>query len=321
MKLSHFEAGLLCALKLDADIPLKQVAEKLGKSVSTVRAAVADLEEREVIRFYPLVNVHRLGYSLFLLYFTPVAAQEEALLRSLKEHSHVSWFARFSSDLHKYCASFVCRSPLHYSTIISELGAQHGACFHSSATQIQINLTLFNPKHLLPEEIDLGSVSVKAEGPVVQIDERDNLILSGLLHHRYSSIRDLARQLDVAHSTVHERVNFFKQSGILERFTYLPNISAVGLDVYRALIKARSLHPDVRKEFFEFCRHHPLITVLLECFGTWDFEIGLESPDRSSVDAAISVLTKQFGKLIEVVDVMKREERTKDTCYPFYHRP
>jgi DNA-binding Lrp family transcriptional regulator len=320
MTLSEFEAALISTLKLDADIPLKQVADKLGKSVSTVRAAVADLEQREVIRFYPFVNVHRLGYSLFLLYFNPVAAHEEALLRSLQEHSHVSWLARFSSNAHKYCASFVCKSPLHYRQVLSELGASHGACLHSSATQIQINLTLFPPKYLTPATISPEFLTVGADGPSVELDERDHHILHGLLHLHYSSIRDLARQLDLAHSTVHERVGFLKESSVIERFTYIPKIPAIGLGVYRALVKSHTLHPDIRRAVFDFCRHHPLITVLLECFGTWDFEIGLESPDRASVDAAIHELTKEFGKLIEVVDVMKREERTKDVCYPFHHR-
>ena len=68
---------------------------------------------------------------------------------------------------------------------------------------------------------------------------------------------------------------------------------------------------------FEFCQCEPHVTVFLESFGAWDFEIGLETPSREAVDALTAALSHRFGKLISVVSVLKREERIKVACYPF----
>ncbi len=316
-ELTEFEAAVIHAVKLDGDVSLKEIADTLGKSVSTLRASLAKLEERKLIRFYPFVNVFRLGYSVFLFYFNPVKAHEDALVATLQASDKVSWLARYASDEFRYCASFVCKTPLEYQRALQELGRAHGASFYSSTTQIQTALTMFSPKYLAPSRPGQEYLTLTAEGGVVQLDDTDRVILSGLLTNTYSSIRDLARQLELPHSSVSERVNSLKADGVIERFVYLPNATALGMDVYTVTLKACTLHPDLRKELFEFCQSESRVTVFLESFGAWDFEVGVEAPSRECVDTITAKLSQRFGKLLKVVGILKREERMKVACYPF----
>ncbi len=315
--LSEFEAAVIDAVKLDGEVSLKEVAERLGKSVSTLRATLSKLEENGYIRFYPFVNVFRLGYSVFLFYFNPVQAQEDAVIATLKASDSVSWLARYSSESFRYCASFVCKTPLEYQRALEKLGREHGASFHSSATQVQTALSIFSPKYLAPARANESFITLESEGQVVEVDDTDRAILSGLLNNTYSSIRDLARQLELPHSTVSERVTSLKARGVIERFVYLPNAAVLGMGVYTVTLKARTLHPNLRAELFKFCKTEPTVTVFLECFGAWDFEVGFEAPSREVVDAAVTRISARFGKLLHVVSILKREERMKVLCYPF----
>lgn len=114
-----------------------------------------------------------------------------------------------------------------------------------------------------------------------------------------------------------ERVNSLKSNDVIERFVYLPNAAALGVDVYSVVLKRCTLHPDLRKELFEFCQTEPRITVFLECFGAWDFEVGIEAASRETVDTITTAIAQRFGKLLKVVGTLKREERMKVVCYPF----
>ncbi len=316
-KLSDFDAAVINALELDGEVSLKAVAEDLGKSVSTVRASLARLEENKLMRFYPFVNVFRLGYSIFIFYFNPVKAHEESLIATLQASDRIAWLARYDSDEFRYCASFVCTSPFEYQRALEELGRDHGASFYSSATQIQTALTMFKSKYLSPSRSSPGYVTVAAQGGVVPFDDIDRTILSGLLSNTYSSIRELARQLELPHSTVNERVSSLKAHGVIERFVYLPEVSVWGIDVYAVNLKRCTLHPDLRKELFDFCEREPRITVLLECFGAWDFEVNIESSSREEVDAIVASLLQRFGKLLTVAGILRRVEQMKVVCYPF----
>ncbi len=56
---------ILRCLYQDARMPLRQIAEKLGISVSTVSVRIKDLEDEKVIKGYiPILDPEKLGYDL-----------------------------------------------------------------------------------------------------------------------------------------------------------------------------------------------------------------------------------------------------------------
>lgn len=317
MKLSDFDAALINIFKLDADRSLKDVAHELGKSVSAVRAGLSRLEERKIISYYPFVNICTLGYSIFLFYFTPAAAQERTIIQHLQADDRVSWLAQFSGGATKYCASFICTSPYEYQQALSELGARHGATFQSSFSLVETSLSLFSNKYLAPRIKNYDALTWRDEGGITPLDTLDKRILTGLLQRRYTSVRDLSRQLKIAHSTVSERINNLKGNKVLQRFVYLPNPQMFGYSHYKVLLKTRTLHPQFKKELWKFVLSELHTTILLECIGVWDFEIGIEISKPIELEQFCARLQKQFGKLTEIVGTIKREDKLKERCYPF----
>ena len=59
---------ILRCLYQDARMPLRQIAEKLGISVSTVSVRIKELEEEKVIKGYiPILDPEKLGYDLLTI--------------------------------------------------------------------------------------------------------------------------------------------------------------------------------------------------------------------------------------------------------------
>jgi DNA-binding Lrp family transcriptional regulator len=59
---------ILRCLYQDARMPLRQIAEKLGISVSTVSVRIKDLENEKVIKGYiPILDPEKLGYDLLTI--------------------------------------------------------------------------------------------------------------------------------------------------------------------------------------------------------------------------------------------------------------
>jgi DNA-binding Lrp family transcriptional regulator len=316
MRLSDFESAIIDALKLDAERPLKEIADSLGKSVSAVRSTLSKLEEQNTIRYYPFINIYALGYTNFLYYFTPVPSQEKKIVEILSDNDHVSWLSRFSGG-YEYCASFVSTSPSRFREMLASIGKKYHVTCKFSCVQVQTALTMFSPKYLHAREPNLGHVSWAAESKSTEVDKLDVKILSGLVQRKYSSLRDLSRQIKVSHSTLAERVSRLVSRGVIKKFTYIHSPAQFGRTSYKVMVKSMTLHPRFKEELFEICRLHPLVTVFLECFGTWDFELSVEVREQAEVDRFVEGLRLHFGKLIDIVHVMKRQEKLKDACFPF----
>lgn len=67
--------------------------------------------------------------------------------------------------------------------------------------------------------------------PSPRIDDVDLKLVRLLAKDSRRSIRDLAKELDLAGSTVHARLRRLVESGIIRRFTILPDYDALGYTV------------------------------------------------------------------------------------------
>lgn len=63
---------------------------------------------------------------------------------------------------------------------------------------------------------------------LLKLDDNDHSILAALRNDSRKTIRDLAAELGMRPSTVHERIRRLRASGIIERFTLKLNNDAVG---------------------------------------------------------------------------------------------
>lgn len=84
MTYQHLDRRLVRALQEDARRSMRQLAEELDVSTSTVRNHLRDLEESGVIRGYrPVVDYARLGYSLVAI--TRIKARGDAIPRIVED--------------------------------------------------------------------------------------------------------------------------------------------------------------------------------------------------------------------------------------------
>jgi DNA-binding Lrp family transcriptional regulator len=62
----------------------------------------------------------------------------------------------------------------------------------------------------------------------MKLDETDHNIIAVLREHSRSSIRDIAKKLNLRHSTVHLRIQKLTRDSIIEKFTIKLNNKAIG---------------------------------------------------------------------------------------------
>ena len=70
MRLSEQEMAVVSSLELRAELPIKNVRKETGLRDHSIRYALGKLEQREIARKVPVINVQRMGYAMHNIYFS-----------------------------------------------------------------------------------------------------------------------------------------------------------------------------------------------------------------------------------------------------------
>jgi Lrp/AsnC family transcriptional regulator, leucine-responsive regulatory protein len=69
---------------------------------------------------------------------------------------------------------------------------------------------------------------VRFTGAVIMLDEKDRLILRELREDAKKTTKTIAENTGIPRTTVHDRINKMEQSGIIRRFTVIPDYEKIG---------------------------------------------------------------------------------------------
>jgi DNA-binding Lrp family transcriptional regulator len=148
------------------------------------------------------------------------------------------------------------------------------------------------------------------------VDLLDRKILHSLCNSGFATDAEIARFLRVHPSVFHRRCETLRDKGIILGHTYRPNMSLLGYKSLRVLVTMKRLGADLRRRMLAFCHKQPSIRVLIESFGSWDYELELEWPDTQPIKLLTGAFHCEFLHDIHSVQVIPIFEHVKYSGYP-----
>jgi Lrp/AsnC family transcriptional regulator for asnA, asnC and gidA len=130
-----------------------------------------------------------------------------------------------------------------------------------------------------------------------KVDELDYNLIRLLALNARQSIRELARELNLAASTVHARLMRLVKSGIIKRFTILPDYNALGYTV--TVLILLQVEGGKIVEVGEYLARFPNVVAVYDITG--DYDLALIAKFRS-VD--------ELDKFIKAVNRLPEVKRT-----------
>ena len=297
---------------------MSEIQKVSGHRPHTIRYCLHKLQDRRIIRYYPFINVYPFGYGAYSVYFSLTPEGENVktrLIQALTEAEQVSWLAEIGGK-YQYCMTVLARQPHEVHAFLDRLTAAFGSFMGERCFSAQISLSIFHAKFL---GVPKPAKAFLKWGPVereVEIDELDRQILGGLTQFKYHSLQDCSRQLGLPNSTVAWRVKDLQRKGIIIGFVYLIDTLALGMQNFKLLLAAKDIS-GLHGKLFDFCKEHKHVTTLIECCGSWDFEIGVEIEDGAGVVRLEQDLKRKFGQLIAGIEILPQFGEIKVLCFPF----
>ena len=318
MKLSAKEAEILAAVELRADRPIEEVRKETGYRDHTIRYHLKSLEDRGVIRAIPFINAYALGLVQYNIFFS-VGIQgkktREDLLKTLVATRVVTWVGEMGADMP--FGMGICTRDLHdLHGLLLALSRRFPNVFYEKFISAQFSCTIFPRKYLSARRSKMQMLTLTKTPQVQEIDALDDQILSALSIVPHRSRRELAMKMKVPLSTLELRIKKLEQRGVIPGYYYAVDSSRFGMIGFKLLVFARGVNPELTGQLLRLSASHPSVVYLIECFGSWDYEIGVEVRRPEDVIDITQELYEQCGISISTVRVLSKFRDLKNINYP-----
>lgn len=309
MKLTEKEATVLASIELRADAPMKLLQKESGLREHTIRYALRSLINRKVITPLPFINLHRLGFTIYSLFFTVGGEKRgahDALIRSFVAAPNVLWVGEFGGEF-QYGVGFGAKHVSELSQFLDAISKKHGAIFHDKAVSVQLSSTVYPRRYLSSRKSSAQPITVTfGKREPVSIDATDAKILSALTTHGTWSHRQIALKIQIPLSTVELRIRKLREQGVIAGDIYSVDASQFDMESFKLLVYTKGLDSALTGKLDLYCRTNPNVTTLIDCLGSWGYEVNVEVRRPDQLSHTIQQIYEQFGTSIHTIKVLTK---------------
>ncbi|MCB0328270.1 MAG: Lrp/AsnC family transcriptional regulator [Bdellovibrionales bacterium] len=318
MRLSEKEAHILTCLELSADLGIPELRRITGYREHTLRYALNRLVERGIVTKSPFINLAKLGFTLHNIFFSLSSDNKklkDALLKEMVKTPEVSWVAEFGGD-YQYGIEICAFELAEVQRILYGFSEKFGNIFFQKAVSTQFAAHVLPRRYLSKKKVVGQPLSIQSQGGTVAIDELDEKILSALAQQGNVSHRQLAKEIGVPLSTFELRVKNLKKKGVILGSFYQVNPASYGASSYKLIVYGKGVNGALRDNLLAFADRHPNIISMFECFGSWDYELGVEVFEPREVASITQELYEEFGSELNNIQVLSKFQTLKLVLFP-----
>jgi Lrp/AsnC family leucine-responsive transcriptional regulator len=317
--LSETDCKILSVVNLHADMPLREIQSRTKLKEHQISYSLKKLLESGLITRKILVDVYRLGYTNYGLFFSIHSDNRRThrqILETLVRSPRISFLAELGGDF-QYELTFVAKELIEVSEFLDWLTQKFGNIFFQKSTATRLSLHDFPAKLLFPISGKPPALRWGMTHDRFAIDALDHNILSALSNSQATSTSTVARLLDIPYSTADFRIRRLEERKIIGGYFYLVDNFRIGIQNYLFLIYLKGMSHGLHERMLRFCREHKNIRYLVENLGEWDYEIGVEIRDQRAISDLSREILEIFGSDINTIKTLPIFAYHKVVNFPF----
>jgi DNA-binding Lrp family transcriptional regulator len=298
MKSSPAELAIFAALRFKADsAPASHFALTGQRHEAVHRAITKGLDER-VILFTSVINTYLIGLHRYSIFFSlsSEGRSKRAKVQELIQGSEIiSWGAELGGD-YDLGITLLAKSPADAYSRLENFNRLVGDVFQERAINAQLRMFLYPLKFLAPNAKHEEPVEIGPQDAEVPLSLFQLSLLRWLANNGQPSIKDMSRAIGASAQEIEEGIGYLKKTKVLACVGLIPHAEKLGLQIFLLLVHTKNSHPGLKESVRAFCEKHQRIDRLIECLGTWEFEIGLCVEHEGEAATIAEELTQTLGQ-------------------------
>jgi Lrp/AsnC family transcriptional regulator, leucine-responsive regulatory protein len=319
MKQSQKEKDTIFCAQLQANAPITGLKKLTGYRDHSIRYFLQRALDQGFIVRRCFINLNLIGCSQYEIYFSLSSEKKESrnrLIKTLIQSEKISWLGKLGGD-YQYGINICAKSIREVSDFLDSLSAKFGAIFLEKVIAVRISLSYFGNKYLSNKKRPDSCLSYHASLGRIPIDEIDHKILTKITETGDNSSRQLSRILGIPQTTLDYRIKKLEQQKIIVGYYYELQAAKLGMQTFMLLVCVKGFSSKFREIFFQFCKQHPKVVILIHSIGNWDFEVVVEVKDSVETTVLTEEIYDKFGAYLNWVKILPSFGYPKVMEYPF----
>jgi DNA-binding Lrp family transcriptional regulator len=303
MNLSDDEKKVLSLVTLRSDLSVRAIARRVGMRDHKVKYILKKLGDDGVYYSYPFVNFHRLGYlefNLFIAVKGGKGAARQKLISKLQKSPAVKHVGVTGGE-YQIDAQVWTRSLNALRDTVDSIARDAADVEYQVDTLLVGSTTYFSANFLGVGAVSDEVVIISSSGETYEADELDRRIIQGLFSQKVPNVNLLGKTLGISQSTLRGRFERLKKHGVLLQMGFMLNHLKIGFTHVTVLVKAKRPSRMFAQALGKFCIKSRAACFLVECYGSWDYQVGVLLPDPTKLSMFVDSLLESLGDQINRV--------------------
>lgn len=319
VKLDKKDLKILYELDIDARIPNKALARKVGLSEQSIGYRINRLTKKGIIRNFILtIDPSKLGYTHYKLYLKlqNIPTQKESeLVNFLIKNKNTTWVVSLRGNF-DFVVSIWAKDLFKFQEFYQKLKDLYGIYISDENLVLITNAPAFNRSYLLKEGTKIKLPYGGKKG-IVKIDEIDSKILSTLSNNARLNFIEIGKLLNINPDTIRYRINKLKKEGIITGSRITLNNRMINRDYIIILLNLQNFNQENLREFELFSKNFDAILYFIDCIGSHNAEIEAEISADEEFDKILKSFKDKFFDNINSYSTLEVVKEYKLNFYPF----
>lgn len=318
IKIELKDRRILNALDRDSNASLPEIAKEalISKQVAEYRINKL-ISQKTIYSFFTLVDLGRLGYSLFRVHIKLKNVSEleySKFVKNLFEDYPTFWVA-FVSGSFDIIADILAYNANEFDKTFNQILGKNKKVIYSYDIFPLLELVLYDYGYFLDKQNIRKKISIFKKENSVEIDDVDKKILSIIKSNSRVSYEEIGRNVSLTRNSVKYHIKNLEKLDIIAGYKMMVDFKHFNKLSYKIFIKYNHAKIEQEKELLNFIRSRNGILANTKLLGKWNLDIEIQPTDAKDLQKFIIELRSKFS-LIEDYELIQIIEDYGIDFYP-----
>ena len=312
IKLDLLDKKILYELDTNARIPLTQLAKKTRSSVSVVEYRMKKMEKESLIKNYlTFLDAGKLGLMIWNVYLelqNTTEQKEEEILNYLSNVRETWWIATCSGkwDL---IFSIGVHDVKEFYEVVTNFHNKFGEYVLNQSIEAHADIEIISRGYFLEKPGKNSGWYKEISKP--KLDLTDKKILKIMSKNARLGAVEIASKTNLTARVVSYRIKELMKKGIINRFRLDLDISKIGKNFYKTIIKTKNFTQEKKEQLKKYCINEGNIIHFEEKIGPWLLELEFDSDSYSEADKQMKKIKETFQDFVQSYEILLIREEIK----------